>query len=148
MKLPLLQDRVEIFPKGGRSDSAWLFRAYLLLHIPAHCIALTQLVTSCHELAIKHGRWFQICRLCRDDIENKLHVLFLCEHPDLIDLHRAFLAHIWSRYPTLKNRAGTPLELFHLVMGYHDLLPHLGRYMLERILCTLILALINSRECE
>ncbi len=74
---------------------------------------------------------FQICRLCTDDIEDELHVLFLCAHPDLEGMRHSFLADVWRLYPALKNRARTPLELLHLVMGYHDLLPSLGKYVFD-----------------
>ncbi|KAK0234714.1 hypothetical protein EDD85DRAFT_774502, partial [Armillaria nabsnona] len=143
-KLPLLQRRIEVFPKGGKSTSPWLFRAYLLKAIPAHRIALTWLLTSCHDLAIERGRWlrgthttdvipmqFRICRLCIDDIEDELHVLFVCAHPDLEDLRSSFLADVWRLYPALKNRARTPLELLNLIMAYHLLLPRPGKYVYD-----------------
>ncbi|PBK62634.1 hypothetical protein ARMSODRAFT_1089038 [Armillaria solidipes] len=143
-KLPLLQGRIEVFLKGGKSDSPWLFRAYLLIAIPAHRIALTRLLTSCHDLAICCGRClrgthttdvipmqFRTCRLCIDDVEDKLHVLFVYAHPDLEDLRDSFLADVWRLYPALKNRARTPLELLNLMMAYYNLLPRLWKYLYD-----------------
>ncbi|PBK99573.1 hypothetical protein ARMGADRAFT_875213, partial [Armillaria gallica] len=90
-KLPLMQGRIERLPRNGSSKSQWLFRAYHLIRIPAHRIAVTRLITSCHGLAVERGRWlkvvgtresvpfqFRICRLCKDSVEDELHVLFMC----------------------------------------------------------------------
>ncbi|KAK0237560.1 hypothetical protein EDD85DRAFT_789716 [Armillaria nabsnona] len=126
-------------PAGGNSSRYGIERSPSEWYCPSNSMILYHLGYQWTELAIERGRWmrgtrtadvipmqFRICRLCTDDIEDELHVLFLCVHPDLEGMRHDFLADVWRLYPALKNRARSPLELLHLIMGYHDLLPSLG----------------------
>ncbi|KAK0478592.1 hypothetical protein EDD18DRAFT_873077 [Armillaria luteobubalina] len=119
-------------------------RSYLLLRIPAHRIALTRILTSNHTLAVERGRWLRvegtsetipralrICRCCHDDVEDELHVLFICSDSLLCGIRSDFLSDIWRAYPALRRRSGSPKELLHTLLTYSDLLPRLGRYVYE-----------------
>ncbi len=141
-KLLLMQGRIERLPRNGSSKSQWLFRAYHLIRIPTHCIAVTRLITSCHSLAVERGHWlkvvgmrepvpfqFRICHLCKDSVEDELHVLFMCAEDELVHLRAEFLSEMWATYPALKGRSSMPLEMWHTLLAYHDLLPRIGRYV-------------------
>ncbi len=72
---------------------------------------------------------FRICRLCKDSVEDELHVLFMCAEDELVRLRAEFLREMWATYPALKGRSSTPLEMWHTLLAYHDLLPRIGRYV-------------------
>ncbi len=134
-RLELVRSRIERTRSGKMSADPLIFRAYLLLRIPAHRIALTRLLTSNHALAIERGRWlridgtivtvprpFRICRWCQKDVENECHILFVCPDPTLSNMRVDFLAEIWNSYPALRGRASGPKELLHMLLTYPDLL--------------------------
>ncbi|PBK90648.1 hypothetical protein ARMGADRAFT_288943 [Armillaria gallica] len=67
-------------------------------------------------------------RLCHNDVEDEMHILFTCPHSDLEYLHKSFLADVWKTLPALRYASLTPLELFHRLLMYMDLHPWLARY--------------------
>ncbi|KAK0231448.1 hypothetical protein IW262DRAFT_1344145 [Armillaria fumosa] len=143
-RLELIQGRVERTSSGRVTSDPLVFRSYLLLRIPAHRTALTRLLTSNHTLAVERGRWlrvdgtseivpraFRVCRCCHEDVEDELHVLFLCSAATLQDIRMDFLADVWRAYPGLRHRSTSPKERLHALLTYSDLLPRLGRYVHE-----------------
>ncbi|KAK0458697.1 hypothetical protein IW261DRAFT_1600762 [Armillaria novae-zelandiae] len=145
-RLDLVRGRVERTMSGRVTSDCLVFRSYLLLRIPAHRIALTRLLTSNHTLAVERGRWLRvdgtsetipralrICRCCHDDVEDELHVLFICSDSILCGIRADFLGDIWRAYPALRHRSVSPKELLHSLLTYSDLLPRLGRYVYEML---------------
>ncbi|KAK0227579.1 hypothetical protein IW262DRAFT_1263828 [Armillaria fumosa] len=145
-RLDLARGRVERTTSGRVTPDPLTFRSYLLLRIPAHRIALTRLLTSNHSLAVERGRWlridgtsdiiprtWRICRFCHNDVEDELHVLFICSDSILCGIRADFLADIWSAYPALRHRSASPKELLHTLLTYSDLLPRLGRFVYEML---------------
>lgn len=135
-RLDLVRGRVERTTSGRVTSDSLVFRSYLLLRIPAHRIALTRILTSNHTLAVERGRWLRvegtsetipralrICRCCHDDVEDELHVLFICSDSLLCGIRSDFLSDIWRAYPALRRRSGSPKELLHTLLTYSDLLP-------------------------
>ncbi len=143
-RLELMRDRVERLRGGRLSSEPLLFRSYLLVRIRDHRVALTRLLTASHTLAVERGRWmtvrnssvhvpraFRLCRMCHDDVEDEIHILFTCSHSDLEDLRNAFLADVWKTFPALRYASSTPMGLFHKLLMYTDLHPRLARYVYE-----------------
>ncbi len=142
--LQLMQGRVGHLRGGRLSSDPLLFRSYLLVRIRDHHVALTRILTASHGLGVEHGRWmsvrnssvhvpraFRLCRMCHNDVEDEIHVLFTCPHSDLEDLRKSFLADVWKTFPALRHTSSTPLELFHRLLMYTDLHPRLARYVYE-----------------
>ena len=64
---------------------------YLNLKNYDNTVAITKLRLSSHNLAINTAKWYKlpdeqkICRYClRNDIENEMHVLFDCDHYNVL----------------------------------------------------------------
>ncbi|PBK94116.1 hypothetical protein ARMGADRAFT_1101013, partial [Armillaria gallica] len=89
--LELMWDRVKCLRGGRLSSEPLLFRSYLLVCIWDHRVALTRLLMVSHTLAVEQGRWmtvrnssvhvpraFRLCRMCHDDVEDEIHILFTC----------------------------------------------------------------------
>ncbi|KAK0436163.1 hypothetical protein EV421DRAFT_2022243 [Armillaria borealis] len=138
-RLQLMEDRWERLRSGQKSSDCLIFRSYLLTRIRDHRIALTRLLTASHGLGVERGRWvkiqnssihvpraFRLCRLCRDDVEDEMHVLFVCTDGELDELRVAFLAEVWNRFPALRHASSTPMSLFHTLLSYPDLVPRLA----------------------
>ncbi|PBK69040.1 hypothetical protein ARMSODRAFT_936258 [Armillaria solidipes] len=143
-RLQLMDDRWERLTSGQRSSDPLIFRSYLLTRIRDHRIALTRLLTASHGLGVERGRWvkirnssihvpraFRLCRLCRDDVEDEMHVLFVCTDGELDQLRVAFLAEVWKRFPALRHASSTPISLFHTLLSYPDLVPRLARFVFD-----------------
>ncbi|KAK0421831.1 hypothetical protein EV421DRAFT_1868478 [Armillaria borealis] len=89
--------------RGGRSSSdPLLLRSYLLVRIRDRRVGLTRILTASHALEVERGRWmtvrsssvhvpraFRLCRMCHNDVEDEMHILFTYPHSDLEDLRKA-----------------------------------------------------------
>ncbi|SJL01193.1 uncharacterized protein ARMOST_04511 [Armillaria ostoyae] len=83
------------------------FRFYLDIRIPAHRVALTRAITGTHDLAVERGKWvslarqWRLCRVCHDDVEDVIHVLFMCSQQTSCERRELFLNIICTGYPDL-----------------------------------------------
>jgi hypothetical protein len=90
-RLPLLRDRQERDKAGKLRNAAYALRQYLRwVHRPKHRIALTRLMLSDHGLAVERlrraergrppvSRERRVCRLCRDNVEDEIHTMLICD---------------------------------------------------------------------
>ncbi|KAF7973841.1 hypothetical protein HWV62_14128, partial [Athelia sp. TMB] len=88
--------------RGSANHSPIAFRSYLLNPIAAHRKALTSILLAEHPLAEAKLRYaergqpavprrLRICRLCKVDVEDPIHALFICEgSEDLVKLRHTF----------------------------------------------------------
>ncbi len=144
-RLPMLVGRRHRGKGGKMSECSLAFRSYLLTHIPVHRIALTRLMTGSRTLGVEAVKWiprpaafaqgvprhWRLCRLCGDEVEDELHVLMWCTAPLLVERRTLMMLAVWKLYPALKGRAKTPIEWWHMVMEYDDLIPHMAAYVYE-----------------
>ncbi|KAF9020379.1 hypothetical protein BDZ89DRAFT_991924 [Hymenopellis radicata] len=144
-RLPMLVGRRQRGRGGKMSSRSLAFRSYLLVRVPAHRVALTRLLTGSHTLGVEAVKWlprpttftqgvprhWRLCRLCGDDVEDELHVLMWCTAPSLVERRTLMMLAVWTLYPALKGRAKTPIEWWHMVMEYDELIPHVAAYVYE-----------------
>ncbi|KAF9033044.1 hypothetical protein BDZ89DRAFT_947954 [Hymenopellis radicata] len=144
-RLPMLVGRRQGGKGGKVSSHALVFRSYLLTRIPAHRVALTRLMTGSHTLGVEAAKWlprpvafaqgvprhWRLCRLCGDDTEDELHVLMWCTAPSLVERRTLMMLAVWKLYPALKGRAKTPIEWWHMVMEYDELIPLVAAYVYD-----------------
>lgn len=148
-RLPMTIGRRERV-KGKWSSAPGVFRSYLRIRIPAHRIALTRLVTGSHFLAVEAAKWFpkpagvteviprawRLCRMCGDDVEDEIHMMMSCTHPEIVERRSVLLLAVWVAYPALRGRAQSPMGWWLMVMEYDDLIPHIAAFVYE--VCELV----------
>lgn len=114
--LYLLQDRWDTTGDSEKRPRiiAIQFRSYLSIPCHKHRVALIQLLTGCHELAVERAKWLKgsdgkdmaiprndrVCRLCRQAVETPEHALLECDqNTDLNSLRSAFWTKIRASLP-------------------------------------------------
>jgi hypothetical protein len=132
-RLDLLRGRCERDSEGCLVDApVFRLRDYLLVPIAAHCIALTRLLLSDHNLAVEQVRRpvrgqrrgvpheQRYCRFCRRDyVEDALHALFGCESsPSLTAKRESFVDQLEQKVPGIMGwHEGRPLALLHEILS-------------------------------
>ncbi len=111
-----------------------MFHPYLDVRIPAHRVALTRALTGTHDLAIERGKWvglarqWRLCRMCNDDVEDVIDVLFMCNHGAAVQLRQPFLYTTLSSFPALSG-LNSPESLFHRMIESKDLMEPTARFV-------------------
>ncbi len=106
--------------------SPTFFCSYLDIHLLTHRVTLTWAITGTHDLAIKRGKWvgltcqWHLCRMCHDDIEDVIHVLFMCTQKTSCKWWDLFLNVIHTGYPALLG-SWSPEVLLHQLIENKDL---------------------------
>ncbi|KAJ7254439.1 hypothetical protein C8J57DRAFT_956668, partial [Mycena rebaudengoi] len=98
----LLAGRLEMDSSTGKlAKNSVDFRHYLRVTSANHRRALTRMVLSCHSLAIERRRWrergkpvvpqeWSLCRFCYTCVEDAAHAMFICDHPELMQIREVF----------------------------------------------------------
>ncbi len=111
-----------------------MFCFYLDIRLPAHRIALTRALTGTHDFAIERGKWvglarqWRLCRMCHDDVEDVIHVLFMCNRDSAVQLRESFLSTTLSKFPALMG-LDSPESLFHRLIESKDLVEPTARFV-------------------
>ncbi|KLO05044.1 hypothetical protein SCHPADRAFT_839832 [Schizopora paradoxa] len=141
-KTELLRGRLERDDKGNYIVKTMHFRHYLYVKIPRHWMALTGLLLSDNILAMeqlrratrnrpRYPQHLRICRLCKNDIEDPIHALFVCIGSEqLISLRKQFIKDLISKASYLKTSQcmANPKELFECIYADKRLVETLARY--------------------
>ena len=125
-KCALLRARMEQDAIGRRVHVTRKLRHYLTLPvIPAHRRALASIMLSSHALAVERlhhqeryrapvPREWRLCRLCRMDVEDEVHVLLRCEgSSDLLVLRASF----WHDVIAMVGNVHCEPDLFKWLVG-------------------------------
>jgi hypothetical protein len=110
------------------------FRHYLRITSTNHRRALTKMVLSSHCLAVERRRWAErgkpvvpreqrLCKFCRSEVEDPPHAMFMCDHPELIQLREVFLAKLYSDLPEIKGKCSTPWGFFRELLSRREITP-------------------------
>ncbi|KAJ7760064.1 hypothetical protein DFH07DRAFT_691165, partial [Mycena maculata] len=98
----LLEGRLERDKDTGKLVKKTLdFRHYLRVKTADHRRALTRMILSSHSLAVERRRWtergksivpreWRLCRFCEESVEDPAHAMFLCDHPELMQVRESF----------------------------------------------------------
>ena len=100
-KLYLLSGQMELDGKGKPIHRTMHFCHYLKIDDYKHRKVITQVVLSCHSLAVERLRWRQpiipraerLCRFCKQEIETPEHALLECKG-------NMGLLNIWEKFTT------------------------------------------------
>lgn len=146
-RLYFLHGRLDFDADGEKPAYHPLFlRQYLHVTVPRFRKSLTRVLLSCSTLAIDvlrvrqmgrltYHRDKRLCRLCRGDTEDIVHILLHCPFADLIPLRSAFFIDIGNCSPVL-TMWREPLHLFQLLVTHPNTVDHTARCEYVRALCT------------
>jgi len=101
-----------------------------LLRIEKHRNCITKFIISNMKLPFKTGRWYHIrkdhreCTKCLENlIGGEFHYLFICSHPEIVNLRVRYIPNYYLRNSNAENMAGM-LSLCHI-----ELLTNLSRFL-------------------
>ncbi|KAJ6568614.1 hypothetical protein B0H19DRAFT_989133, partial [Mycena capillaripes] len=135
----LLADRLEMDGETGKLVKKTLdFRHYLRIKTAAHRLALTRIILSSHCLAVERRRWkergknvvpreWRKCRFCQDSIEDPAHAVFICNHPELMQVREVFLEEVYTKIPEFKGAFNNAMAFFKAVLARREITPGLGK---------------------
>ena len=80
---------------------------YLVRLQPSDRIYMCKFRCSNLKLPIETGRWRnipkenRICHLCNEGVGNEYHYLFVCTHPQILELRQKFIPQYYLRHPSI-----------------------------------------------
>ncbi|KAJ7090739.1 hypothetical protein B0H15DRAFT_778739 [Mycena belliarum] len=135
----LLAGRLEMDSESGKLIKKTLdFRHYLRVKSADHRRALTRMIVSSHSLAVERRRWtergrtvvpreLRICRFCQESVEDPPHAMFMCDHPELMQLREVFLSKLYAEVPEIKGQFSNPVAFFAGVLHRREITPVLAK---------------------
>ncbi|KAJ7689920.1 hypothetical protein B0H17DRAFT_1291367 [Mycena rosella] len=96
------------------------------------------MILSGHSLAIERRRWkergkpvvpreWRLYRFCSTYIEDPPHAMFVCDHPNLMQLREIFLAKLYKDLPAIRGKCSTPWEFFRELLAHREITPLLAK---------------------
>ncbi|KAF8198702.1 hypothetical protein K438DRAFT_1583980, partial [Mycena galopus ATCC 62051] len=72
-------------------------------------------------------REWRKCRFCQDAIEDPAHAMFMCDHPELMQVREVFLAELYDKIPEFKGAFTDVVTFFKVVLAKREVTPGLGK---------------------
>ncbi|KAJ7232807.1 hypothetical protein C8J57DRAFT_1091123 [Mycena rebaudengoi] len=97
------------------------------------------MILSSHSLAVERRRWkerrkpvvpkeWRLCRFCYVHIEDPAHAMFVCDHPDLVELRSVFTNKVDQELPgIIAQFSQSALQLFKGLLARREITPLLGK---------------------
>ncbi|KAJ7730688.1 hypothetical protein DFH07DRAFT_723159, partial [Mycena maculata] len=96
------------------------------------------MILSSHSLAVERRRWtergkpivpreWRLCRFCEESVEDPAHAMFLCDHPELMQVHESFLEALYAEIPEFKRQFTDVMSFFRAVLARREITPVLAK---------------------
>ncbi|KAJ7648472.1 hypothetical protein B0H17DRAFT_1215616 [Mycena rosella] len=114
------------------------FRHYLRVKTADHRRALTRIVLSSHSLAVERRQWtergksivpreWRLCRFCQESVEDPAHAMFMCNHPELMQVCEQFLKALYEEVPEFRGHFTNVMTFFQAVLARREVTPVLAK---------------------
>ena len=90
----------------GSFKNEFMLEPYLLRLNKSERVFMSKFRCSNIKFPIETGRWTNIpknerlCNLCRENLGNEFHYLFICKHPQIVTLREKFIPRYYTVYPS------------------------------------------------
>lgn len=96
------------------------------------------MVLSSHSLASERMRWaeryrgpvpreWRLCRFCHEFVEDAVHAMFVCVHPELMVTRNVFLEKLYKECPDLEGQYSDAGLFFRDLIPLRRITPLLGK---------------------